>query len=74
MAKDDKTVTSDRQDGGAGSEVPYGVQEFAEKHGLSAKAAEVILMANGPSRSRCDAGARAFLAALAWRAEISRKR
>jgi hypothetical protein len=44
---------------------PYSVEFFAEKHGLTLKAAEVILHSNGPSRAMCDAAARAFLAALA---------
>jgi hypothetical protein len=47
------------------SEMPYAVEEFAEKYGLSHKAADVVLMANGPSRQKSDAGARAFLAAVA---------
>ncbi|MES0108385.1 hypothetical protein [Mesorhizobium sp. M0013] len=46
---------------------PYLMGFFAEKHGLSLKAAEVILYSNGPSRIACDAAARAFLAALALR-------
>jgi hypothetical protein len=48
-------------------EIPYGNEEFAEKYGLSRRAAEVILSANGASRHQSDAGARAFLAALAAR-------
>ncbi|MER9504771.1 hypothetical protein [Mesorhizobium sp. M0579] len=43
---------------------PYAVAFFADKHGLSFKAAEVILVCNGPSQNACDAAARAFLAAL----------
>jgi hypothetical protein len=46
---------------------PYSAEFFAEKHGLTLKAAAVILNANGPSRAMCDAAARAFLAALAIR-------
>jgi hypothetical protein len=46
---------------------PYPMGIFAEKHGLSLKAAEVILYNNGPSQIACDAAARAFLAALALR-------
>ncbi|ESZ14947.1 hypothetical protein X735_15230 [Mesorhizobium sp. L2C085B000] len=43
---------------------PYAVAFFADKHGLSLKAAEIILVSNGPSHNACDAAARAFLAAL----------
>jgi hypothetical protein len=46
---------------------PYPVAFFAEKHGLSLKAAEVILFSNGPSHNACDAAARAFLGALELR-------
>ena len=43
---------------------------FAAKHGLTLKAAKVILTSNGPSRHRCDASARAFLAAVAARCAL----
>lgn len=46
-------------------ETPYGTEEFAERHGLTIKAAEALLLAKGPSRHKCDAGARGFLAAVA---------
>jgi hypothetical protein len=46
---------------------PYPMGFFAEKHGLSLKAAEVIIYCNGPSQIACDAAAKAFLAALALR-------
>ncbi|BCH10448.1 hypothetical protein MesoLj131c_47060 [Mesorhizobium sp. 131-3-5] len=46
---------------------PYEIEAFAEKHGLTLKAADVILLANGPSRVACDAAAKAFLAAVAGR-------
>jgi hypothetical protein len=49
---------------------PYEVEAFAEKHGLTLKAAEVILIANGPSRVTCDAAAKAFLAAVASRSQF----
>ncbi|CCV05644.1 hypothetical protein MESS2_1620019 [Mesorhizobium metallidurans STM 2683] len=45
----------------------YQVEVFAEKHGLSLKAAKVILSSNGPSRTMCDAAAKAFVAAVAAR-------
>ena len=51
----------------APSEAPYTVEEFAQKYGLSLKAAEVVLTANGPSRQKSDAGARAFIDAVAYR-------
>jgi hypothetical protein len=47
----------------------YEVEFFAEKHGLSLKAAKVILYSNGPSRVMCDAAAKAFVAAVAARGE-----
>jgi hypothetical protein len=46
---------------------PYLMEFFAEKYGLSLRAAKVILHSNGPSQIACDAAARAFLAALALR-------
>ena len=46
---------------------PYEAAFFAEKHGLTLKAARVILYSNGPSRSMCDAAARAFMEAVAMR-------
>ncbi|QKD06440.1 hypothetical protein [Mesorhizobium loti] len=48
---------------------PYEIETFAEKYGLTLKAADVILLANGPSRVACDAAAKAFLAALAGRSQ-----
>jgi len=50
-------------------EAPYEPEHFAAKHGLTLKAARIILTANGPSRQRCDASARAFLDAVAARKE-----
>jgi len=47
------------------AEAPYSVEEFSQKYGLSLKAAEVVLIANRPSRQKSDAGARAFLDAVA---------
>lgn len=46
---------------------PYDVEFFAKKHGLSLRAAGVVISANGPSRTACDAAAAAFLAAIAFR-------
>ncbi|GLS30783.1 hypothetical protein GCM10007937_24910 [Mesorhizobium albiziae] len=48
-------------------ELPYEPAYFAEKHGLTLKAAQVILTANGPSRQRCDVAAQAFLVAVSAR-------
>jgi hypothetical protein len=45
----------------------YEASEFAAKHGLTIKAAKIIMVSNGPSRVACDAAARAFLAAIAAR-------
>jgi hypothetical protein len=50
-------------------EVPYEAAFFAEKHGLTLRAAQIILTSNGPSRQRCDAAARAFVTAVAARAK-----
>jgi hypothetical protein len=40
---------------------PYDLNFFADKHGLSKETAEVILRSNGPSRTRCDYAAVAYL-------------
>ncbi|TPM95037.1 hypothetical protein [Mesorhizobium sp. B2-1-3A] len=53
----------------ASGDLPYDVLEFAAKHGLTAKAAEVVLTINGPSKHRCDAAAVAFQDALRQRAQ-----
>jgi hypothetical protein len=53
---------------------PYEVEFFAKKHGLSLKAARVILYSNGPSRTMCDAAAKAFVAAVAARGEGDARR
>ena len=45
----------------------YPVGEFASRHGLSEKAATVILNLYGPSRPACDAAAVAFKKALTQR-------
>ena len=47
------------------------VSQFAEKHGLTERAAAIILVANGPDVDRCDAAARAFNQAKRARAERS---
>lgn len=44
----------------ASADYPYDTADFAAKHGLSIRAAEVILQVNGPSQVACDAAARAF--------------
>ena len=46
---------------------PYEAAFFAEKHGLSLRAAKIVLYSNGPSRTMCDAAAKAFREALAAR-------
>ena len=46
---------------------PYSEELFADKHGLTLRQARVILYSNGPSRTMCDAAARAFLEAVAMR-------
>ncbi|RUW63372.1 hypothetical protein [Mesorhizobium sp. M7A.F.Ca.US.008.03.1.1] len=50
---------------------PYDAAVFARKYGMSRKAAEVVLSANGPSRTACDAAARSFMEAVARRAKSS---
>jgi hypothetical protein len=53
---------------------PYSAEFFADKHGLTLKAARVVLYSNGPSRRMCDAAARAFLKALSLRqGQLQRK-
>jgi len=52
----DTDPTSDR--------FPYDVTFFAEKYGLSNRAAEIILHSNGPSRDKCDHAASAFVQAM----------
>lgn len=42
----------------------YDPREFAEKHGLTLKQAEIVIHTNGPSKHKCDLAAVAFLAAL----------
>jgi hypothetical protein len=54
---------------GAVEEGPYEVGALAEKYGLTARSAAVILASNGPSRRACDAAAKSFLAAVAGRSE-----
>ena len=46
---------------------PYEVESFAEKYGMTLKAAKVVLYVNGPSRVACDAAARAFSEAVEMR-------
>lgn len=53
---------------------PYDTAVFAKKHGMSQKAAEVLLFAIGPSRTACDAAARPFLQAVARRSKNSNER
>ncbi|TIN24984.1 MAG: hypothetical protein E5Y31_16700 [Mesorhizobium sp.] len=48
---------------------PYDTAVFAKKYGMSKKAAEVVLFANGPSRTACDAAARSFMEAVARRSK-----
>ncbi|MFC3324510.1 hypothetical protein [Mesorhizobium cantuariense] len=48
---------------------PYDTAAFARKYGMSEKSAEVVLSANGPSRTACDAAARSFMEAVARRSK-----
>jgi hypothetical protein len=48
---------------------PYEVTSFAQKHGLTIRAADAVLFAKGPSRTACDAAALAFLCAVAAHAK-----
>ena len=45
-------------------DMPYDTEGFAQKHGLTRRAAEVVLISNGPSKVACDAAARAFKEAV----------
>ena len=47
---------------------PYEPARFAGKHGLTIRAAEIILFTNDPSKVACDAVARAFRNAVEARA------
>ncbi|RUV26222.1 MAG: hypothetical protein EOQ60_19800 [Mesorhizobium sp.] len=40
------------------------VDEFAAKHGLTTRQAEIVIQSNGPSKRKCDLAAEAFRAAL----------
>ncbi|CAH2395739.1 MULTISPECIES: hypothetical protein [Mesorhizobium] len=48
---------------------PYEITAFAKKHGLTTRAAELILFAYSPSRAACDTAATAFLTAVAVQAK-----
>ncbi|MET3522063.1 hypothetical protein [Mesorhizobium abyssinicae] len=52
---------------------PYDLDLFMEKHGLSRRAAQVILHTNGPSRIQCDAAAEAFVRFKQWREDARMK-
>lgn len=45
-------------------DMPYDTEGFAEKHGITRRAAEIVLISNGPSKVACDAAARAFKEAV----------
>ena len=45
-------------------DMPCDREDFAEKHGLTVRAAEIVLISNGPSKVACDAAARAFKEAV----------
>lgn len=49
---------------GPGWEQAYQPLEFAEKHGLTLRQAEIVIQTNGPSKYRCDLAAPIFLKAL----------
>jgi hypothetical protein len=49
---------------GPGWEAAYDPIEFAQKHGLTLRQAEVVIQANGPSKERCDVAAPIFLKAI----------
>ena len=51
----------------ASDKCPYERDFFAQKHGISVSAADVLLKANGPSRHRCDHAAAAYLQVKHWR-------
>ncbi|RWE59264.1 hypothetical protein [Mesorhizobium sp.] len=52
-----------------GHDKPYEIAAFAKKHGLTIRAAELILFAYSPSRAACDTAATAFLTAVAAQAK-----
>ncbi|WP_192257795.1 hypothetical protein [Mesorhizobium silamurunense] len=49
---------------GPGWEQAYEPLEFAQKHGLTLKQAEIVIHTNGPSKHKCDLAAPIFLKAL----------
>ncbi|TIQ26720.1 MAG: hypothetical protein E5X48_33680 [Mesorhizobium sp.] len=49
---------------GPGWEQAYEPLEFAQKHGMTLKQAEIVIHTNGPSRHRCDLAAPIFLRAI----------
>ncbi|TGQ99326.1 hypothetical protein EN833_33290, partial [Mesorhizobium sp. M4B.F.Ca.ET.190.01.1.1] len=54
-------------------QLPDELDLFMEKHGLSRRAAQVILHSNGPSRIQCDAAAEAFVRFKQWREDARMK-
>ncbi|PBB80280.1 hypothetical protein CK218_16855 [Mesorhizobium sp. WSM3879] len=44
----------------------YDPDEFAAKHGLTTRQAEIVIQSNGPSKRKCDLAAAAFRAALRY--------
>ncbi|RWA67504.1 hypothetical protein [Mesorhizobium sp.] len=49
---------------GPGWEHAYDPVEFAQKHGLTLRQAEIVIHANGPSKHKCDLAAPIFLQAM----------
>ncbi|MDG4882985.1 hypothetical protein [Mesorhizobium sp. WSM4884] len=49
---------------GPGWEQAYEPLEFAQKHGMTLKQAEIVIRTNGPSRYKCDLAASIFLRAI----------
>ncbi|TIO90008.1 MAG: hypothetical protein E5X92_27815, partial [Mesorhizobium sp.] len=49
---------------GPGWEQAYQPLEFAQKHGLTLRQAEIVIQTNGPSKYKCDLAAPIFLKAL----------
>ncbi|RWN01008.1 MAG: hypothetical protein EOR86_03900 [Mesorhizobium sp.] len=52
----------------------YDVDEFAERHGLTIRQAEIVIQSNGPSKHKCDLAAAAFKVALEQCRHLREKR
>ncbi|AZO58952.1 MAG: hypothetical protein E5X23_13970 [Mesorhizobium sp.] len=52
----------------------YDLDEFAGRHGLTIRQAEIVIQSNGPSKHKCDLAAAAFKVALEQCRHLREKR